>query len=214
VLPFLFIIASNAGAAEIHGTVRVPATREPEHASSNPYPGRANALSNPMPMVYGAVTDAVVYLDGPAPAGGTPPAPARPPKLAQRGQSFVPRVLPVAIGTRVDFPNYDPIYHNVFSVSPVKRFDLGKYARGKSKSVVFDKPGRVNVYCEIHSGMEAFIVVLPDAWFTQPDANGAFALPDLPAGTYSLKAWHPDFGERTATVVVSEGKDATVEIDF
>ena len=79
---------------------------------------------------------------------------------------------------------------------------------------MFDKPGLVNVYCEIHSGMEAFVFVLPHAWFTQPDANGAFALPDLPAGTYSLKAWHPDFGERSATVVVPEDKDASVEIDF
>jgi len=214
VLTLFLVLPSSAGAAAIRGVVRVPAVREPEHASMNPYPGRASALANPMPVAHGAVTDAVVYLDGSPPAGASPPVPSRLPKLAQRGQSFVPRVLPVAIGTRVDFPNYDPIYHNVFSVSPVKRFDLGKYARGKSKSVVFDKPGRVNVYCEIHSGMEAFIVVLPSKWFTQPDANGAFALPDLPAGTYSLKAWHPDFGERSATVVVPEDKDASVEIDF
>jgi len=210
----VLFLTSNANAAGIHGTVRVPAMRESDRSNLNPYPGRASSLANPTPVAHGAVTDAVVYLEGTAPAGVQPPAPSRPPRLAQRGQSFVPRVLPISVGTRVDFPNYDPIYHNVFSVSPVKRFDLGKYARGKSKSVVFDKPGRVNVYCEIHSGMEAFVVVLPNAWFTQPDQNGAFALPGLPAGTYTLKAWHPDFGERSATVTVPEDKDASVEIDF
>jgi plastocyanin len=212
---FLMLSAIDANAVVIRGTIRVPAAREGDRVPLNPYPGRANALPNPTPIVHGAVTDAVIYLDGPVPPrGGEAAAAEKPARLAQKGQAFTPRVLPVMVGARVDFPNYDPIYHNVFSVSPTKRFDLGKYARGKSKSLVFTKPGRVNVYCEIHSGMEAFILVLPHPWFTQPDASGSFALPDLPAGTYKLKAWHPDFGERAVTVIVSDREAKGVEVDF
>ena len=212
---FLLLHAVNADAAVIRGVVRVPTARESDRAALNPYPGRANALANPTPVVHGAVTDAVIYVDGPAPARPAEPhASGRPARLAQKGQAFVPRVLPVLVGATIDFPNYDPIYHNVFSVSPTKRFDLGKYARGKSKSQTFNKPGLVNVYCEIHSGMEAFILVLPHPWFTQPDADGSFSLPPLPAGTYKLKAWHPDFGERTVTVVVSDDETKDVAVVF
>jgi len=133
------------------------------------------------------------------------------PQLAQKDQSFVPRVVAVAAGGAVDFPNEDPIYHNVFSLSSVRRFDLGKYPKGGSKRVTFPRTGLVNVYCDIHSNMEAFVLVLPNHAFARPTATGAFALPALPAGMYELHVWHPDFGETSTSVQVPADGDATVE---
>ncbi len=209
----IFSLPLDAAASVVRGTVHVPAAGSSGSATLNPYPGRANALPAPARPHRGAVTDAVIYVDGSLADSAAAPA-ARPARLAQKGQAFQPRVLPIAVGTTVDFPNVDWIYHNVFSVSPTKRFDLGKYGRGKSKQVTFQKPGLVNVYCDIHSGMEAFIVVLPNAWFAQPAPSGSFALPRLAAGSYRIKAWHPDFGEREIIVDLADGEDRAVEIDF
>jgi plastocyanin len=215
----LLLVAASSEAATIRGTVRVPESGSSTVTSSNPYPGRALSM-RASPVRRGAVTDAVVSIVGPAPgswrglAGDASANPLRGGRLAQKSQGFAPRVLPVVVGGRVDFPNLDPIYHNVFSVSPPKRFDLGKYGQGKSKSLVFDKPGLVNVYCDIHSNMEAFIVVLPNAWFAQPDTDGRFTLPPLPAGTYQVRVWHPDLGDRTVEVTVSNDETRDVELSL
>jgi plastocyanin len=154
----------------------------------------------------GLASDAVVYVDRvPAAAESALAVAAGPaPRLAQKDQMFAPRVIAIAVNSNVEFPNQDPIYHNVFSLSPPRRFDLGKYPRGSSRTVNFPKPGLVNVYCDIHSNMEAFILVLPHHGFARPKASGEFRLPDLPAGTYVLHAWHPDLGEQTVSVEVPE----------
>jgi len=171
----------------------------------NAYPGSAGAMSCGREPQHGLVIDAVIYVDHvPASAESALEAASETPRLAQKGQMFVPRVVVIAANSNVEFPNQDPIYHNVFSLSPTRRFDLGKYRRGSSRTVNFPKPGLVNVYCDIHSNMEAFILVLPHHGFTRPKASGEFRLPDLPAGTYVLHAWHPDLGEQTVTVEVPE----------
>jgi hypothetical protein len=108
----------------------------------------------------------------------------------------------------------DPIYHNVFSPSPLKRFDLGKYPRGESRAVTFNRPGVVNVFCDIHSDMEAFVLVLPHHAFTQPDADGRYALPALPPGHYVVRAWHPDLQEIRREVDVPESGDLQVDLSF
>jgi hypothetical protein len=154
----------------------------------------------------------VIWVES-VPAGADPHSPGPPPRLAQKDQSFVPRVLPVAVGTAVEFPNLDAIFHNVFSLSPVKRFDLGKYPRGQSRRVTFDRPGLVNVYCEIHSDMEGFILILPNHAFTQPDEAGAFRLPPLPAGRYVIRMWHPDRPEIRREVTVPAGGSVTVDLE-
>ena len=220
-LALLLLVGVDVDAATIRGTVRVPgaAAGSSPASASNPYPGRVSSM-RAMAARRGAVTDAVVSIVGPAPgpwrglAGDPSASPLRGGRLAQKNQGFVPRVLPVSIGGRVDFPNLDPIYHNVFSVSPAKRFDLGKYGLGKSKSLVFDKPGIVNVYCDIHSNMEGIILVLPHGWFAQPDAEGRFTLPPVPAGTYQVRVWHPDLGERAASVTVAEDETRDLELSF
>jgi plastocyanin len=162
------------------------------------------------------VSDAVVYFERiPAAAESLlVREAARRPALAQKDQCFVPRVLPIARGTAVDFPNMDPIYHNVFSVSPTKRFDLGKYPRGESRKLTFQKTGVVNVYCDIHSNMAATILVLPHHAFTQPDAEGRFALPDVPGGRYVLKVWHPDRPMLSRDVDVPDQGEALVLLEY
>ncbi len=184
----------------------------------NAYPGHAGAMPGMHAVARGRVTDAVVYLEQVGPAvdstlAATQARAARP-QLAQKDETFVPRVVAVAVGGAVDFPNLDPIYHNVFSLSATRRFDLGKYPRGHSKAVVFNKVGLVNVYCDIHSEMEAFVLVLPNHAFVQPAADGVFELPGLAAGRYRLHVWHPDLPEIVRTVELPEGGDASVELSY
>jgi plastocyanin len=210
-----WVVPSPATPWVIRGTLRVPPSPPPASAM-NAYPGSAASLPGMHAPRRGLAGDAVVYVsEVPARAESALAAAQRPaPQLAQKDQSFVPRVIAIAVGTTIDFPNQDPIYHNVFSLSPARRFDLGKYPRGASRPVTFPKPGLVNVYCDIHSNMEAFVLVLPHHAFAQPTAAGEFALPDLPAGTYVLNAWHPDLGTRSATVEVPETGTVVVDLGY
>ncbi len=206
-------VPAHAGA--VRGVVRVPVLAERAEADPPAYPGRASA----MPMAHeperGRVTDAVLYLERIEPAADSAlAAGADRPVLAQEGQAFVPRVIAVPVGGCVDFPNRDPIYHNVFSLSPARRFDLGRYPRGQSRTVCFPKAGLVNVYCEIHSNMEAFILVVPNHAFTRPAQDGSFALEGVPPGHYVLHAWHPDLREVVKPVDVPESGDARLEVAF
>ena len=105
--------------------------------------------------------------------------------MDQRNETFLPRLLAVQTGTTVDFPNSDSTYHNVFSLSRARRFDLGRYAAGKTKSVRFDRPGVVRVFCDIHSHMSAFIVVFNHPYFRVTDADGRFRIDNVPPGTYT-----------------------------
>ena len=185
-------LASPCRAAVLRGELHTPGSGRTESVS-NPYAGQAGSIAGVAPTVRGVVTDAVIYLERiPAAAESALARDPQHPALVQRHQSFEPRVLAVAIGTVVEFPNQDPIYHNVFSVSPIKRFDLGKYPKGHSKRLTFERAGLCNVYCDIHSNMAAYILVLANHAFTQPNAEGAFAFPALPPGHYALHVWHPD----------------------
>lgn len=214
-LLLLICCASGAEAGIVRGRVMMRPVADPGSAA-NPYPGRATSLPGHHVSPRGIAEDAVVFMDRvPAAAESMLAAATQAmPKLAQKGQQFVPRVIAIAQGSRVDFPNQDPIYHNVFSLSPARRFDLGKYAKGSSRQVQFPKPGLVKVYCDIHSDMEAFILVLPHHAIARPRASGEYALPELPAGAYDLKVWHPDFGERSVPVNVPAEGSVNVDVDF
>ena len=208
-----FASIAPAGAGVIRGTVHVSATPTPAPVM-NAYPGRASAMPGATMPVRGQVTDAVIYIaQVPAEVESTLARSPQPrPRLAQKDEAFVPRVVAVARGGEVDFPNRDPIYHNVFSLSPARRFDLGKYRQGHSKTVRFDRVGVVKVYCDIHAEMEAFVLVLSNHAFTQPRADGSFELPDLPAGRYELHVWHPDLPEIVRSVQVPEQGDVRLEL--
>lgn len=203
-----------ADGVSIHGVVRVPPESE-SGRKPNPYPGRASSLQPREIAARGSVTDAVIYIEAlPAWVDSTLPRAAGAPTMEQRDQSFIPRVVAVPQGGSVAFPNRDPIFHNVFSVSPVKRFDLGRYVRGKSKSVAFSKAGLVNVFCEIHSDMAGFILVAPNRAFAQPDSTGRYTMPPLPPGSYTVVAWHPDLKTVRRTVQVTDGADVALDLAF
>jgi plastocyanin len=153
----------------------------------------------------------VVYLEtAPQPAFDLP-APGRA-VLDQRNESFVPYVLAVTVGSTVDFPNSDLTYHNVFSLSKPRRFDLGRYPRGESRSVRFDQPGVVRVFCEIHSQMSAWILVFAHRYFATTDAGGRFRIDAVPPGEYTLAVWN-DGAVRARRVLRVEGNDV-VEADL
>ena len=154
---------------------------------------------------------AVVYLEGTF----RQPA-AHPEKIAEMDQkniSFSPGLLVIQVGTTVEFPNLDDTYHNVFSYSKTKRFDLGRYRKGeKPAAVLFDKPGVVNLHCEIHASMRGTILVLDTPYFVKTDSHGLYHLGPIPPGHYLLKAWVSDDDIRVQPVDVRPG--SKLDIDF
>jgi plastocyanin len=132
--------------------------------------------------------------------------------MDQLNERFVPHVLAVMVGTVVDFPNSDLTYHNVFSLSRAKRFDLGRYAAGKSKSVRMDRPGVVRVFCDIHSHMSAFVLVFNHPFFSVTDTDGRFELPSLPAGAYTIVGWYEGEARIARSVVVPSNGWAEVDL--
>lgn len=161
-------------------------------------------------MDYDHLTDFVIYVDE-APASiapGTTPVAI----TTQRNAVFEPHVLPIAVGTSVKWPNLDDIYHNVFSMSEPKVFNLGLYHQERVPVLTFDKPGRVDVFCAIHSQMHCIILVLPNQFFDKADANQRYAIKNVPAGTYKVRAWHERLPSLVKEVVVpAEGE---VRVDF
>jgi plastocyanin len=155
---------------------------------------------------------AVVYLET-APKGAFEDREGGRAVLDQRNETFVPHILAVTVGTVVDFRNDDRTYHNVFSLSKAKRFDLGRYAAGQSKSVRFDRPGVVRVFCDIHSHMNAFIVVFAHRFFAVTGPDGDYRIDGIPPGTYSVAVWHPVLSGETRSVRITEGGGDT-ELDF
>ncbi|MBI3303612.1 MAG: hypothetical protein HYZ72_16230 [Deltaproteobacteria bacterium] len=117
--------------------------------------------------------------------------------LDQKHMAFVPHVLPVLVGTTVDFPNSDAVYHNVYSDSEAKKFNLGLYPQGETRSTTFDKPGVVDIRCNTHPQMEAYIVVKEHPYFTVPNERGIYQLSGIPLGSYTAQVWHPKFGTIT-----------------
>lgn len=148
------------------------------------------------------LADAVVMID--APAGEAHP-PAAHVVVEQRDDAFVPHVVGVAVGTSVDFPNRDPRLHNVFSASPARKFDLGMYGEGETKSVAFDAPGVVRIGCNVHPKMEAFVVVHASPWVAVTDARGTYTIAGVPAGSHGVRVWHDGLPTAETTVNVTEG---------
>jgi plastocyanin len=153
----------------------------------------------------------VVYVTGFA-----RPGPAATPDLVQKKQTFIPRVLPIVKGQSVSFPNLDDIYHNVFSVSPLATFDLGQY-KGKEtpRSVTFDKPGLVPVYCNIHPQMLSYVAVLENDAFVLTQKDGRFEIPNLPPGTLELNAWTPGAQRASQSITIAPGQvlDVTLRVE-
>ena len=157
------------------------------------------------------VGQSVIWLEAAAPGKMTPSRA----ETFTEGKQFLPRVSVVPVGSTMAFPNHDPFNHNVFSLSPEARFDLGLYGRGESKSAQFTRAGIVRVYCNVHPQMSAIVVVRDNPFFTQPGADGSFTLSEVPPGTYVLHAWHERGGETTrpVTVPASGLRNAALQLD-
>ncbi len=141
----------------------------------------------------------VVYLK---PAASTaPPSSSKHARMIQKNKTFVPHVLPVEVGTLVDFPNFDPIFHNAFSNYNGQLFDVGLYRPGSTRSVRFKRPGVVRVFCNIHATMSAVILVLDTPYFATTNRAGAFELAGIPPGDYDLGVFHERATEQTLTAV-------------
>lgn len=131
--------------------------------------------------------------------------------LDQRQLTFIPHIIPIMVGSKVEFPNNDKVAHNVFSLSRAKEFDLGSYEAGQSKTVVFDKPGVVDIRCDVHQEMNAFILVLKNPYFAVTDKEGRFDIPNLPAGSYQVKTWHEKLRTARQKVAVPENNDVSIQ---
>lgn len=142
------------------------------------------------------------------------PKPVEGAELMQKNQMFIPHIMVVPVGTTVEFPNADNVYHNVFSFSKTKTFDLGRYAQGKSKSVKFDKPGMVDVFCEIHSDMRAYVIVVPNEFYTTAGSNGEFIIRNVPPGKHVIAAWHKSFAVKEYNITVPESGEIEININF
>ena len=192
-----------AGAA-VEGRVQLPKSHSaPVQAKRYEIVTKAGVLSTQPPL-------AVVYLDG----HFQRPASLPTKEVAQKNLTFVPALLPIQAGTKVEFPNLDDTYHNIFSYSPTKRFDLGRYRPEERPipSVVFDQPGLVTLRCDIHEHMRGLILVLSTPYFVMTDATGRFRLDKLPAGQYTLKAWVDSRTTRQKPVDLKEGQTLHVDL--
>jgi plastocyanin len=147
----------------------------------------------------------VVYLEGKLPSR---PMTA---EIVQEGRHFTPDTVAISAGSTVTFPNHDPIFHNVFSLSKAKSFDLGNYAQNQSRRVQFPKPGVVFVHCHLHPNMTAAILIAPNSFVTIAGKDGKFSLPGVPPGDYTAVAWHRAAGFFRQEVKVSAGRAASLQ---
>ncbi len=191
--------------ATLEGRVTLPKTRfTPVMTERYEIVSKAGVLATSPPR-------AVVYLEGDFPK---PDAPSAPKQVAQKDFAFAPPLLAIAVGTKVSFPNLDDTYHNIFSYSPAKRFDLGRYPPDEKPppSQVFDKPGLVTLRCDIHEHMRGLILVLATPYFTVTEPDGKYRLTNLPAGHFVVKAWIDSRTTRTQPVDLKSGAVAHVDL--
>ena len=202
-------LSAQTGASVVTGRVTLPSEVAPVARRPD-----VRGLGMPQPRNATPRGRSVVYLEvAPREAfEGTGTAQAT---VDQRDETFVPHLVAVEAGSRVDFPNSDETYHNVFSLSPGGAFDLGRYAAGRSKSVRFDHPGIVRVFCDIHSHMNAFVLVFGHRFFAVTDEDGRYRMDGVPPGRYTVTTWHERFGTVTESVEVpADGHDVELNFSF
>ena len=195
--------APQTGRLQGRVTITVPVSKAPPSAAYG-----ARRIDTGGGEAASELTNVVVYLqDGPRPQA-LQPTRAR---IVQEHETFVPRVVAITRGSTVDFPNADPFFHDVFSLSRAGTFDLGSYPRGQTKSQQFRRTGLIKVYCHIHSHMSASIMVFDHPFFTIPRSDGSFGMDDVPPGTYKVSAWHERIGESTQSVRIEAGRPSEIQ---
>jgi plastocyanin len=197
-------VRGQSAAGRVNGSVKLTlAASAPSSASA--YERRS---VGPRPKPQSELKNVVIFF---ADIAGGKSAP-RQASIAQRDEQFVPHMVAVTSGSSVAFPNDDPFFHNVFSLSRGASFNLGRYPSGASRSKTFPRPGIVKVFCEIHSHMSAVVRVFDHGWFTSPSEDGNYAIGDVPAGEHMLVAWHERIGERRERVTIKPG--ASLQVNF
>jgi plastocyanin len=212
---FSLILVAHAAVAlcchggTITGVVRAEGKDAPLDGAGGKYDSRKFKFAER--VNYADLRDFVVYIDH-----ATPVKPMKPVirTISQKGATFTPRVMPILAGTTIEWPNQDDIYHNVFSISETKPFDLELYKSPEVKRVPFDKPGRVDVFCSIHTTMSCIILVLENPWFAVSDAKGGYTITNVPPGAYTLKAWHERLPTASKQIVIPEDRDVKVNFSL
>ena len=205
----------NGGFATVRGVVKIESKIQPRSHAINFYSRRGGPAVPPKPTApINELENVVVYLENfKATEASFPRRPVAPePTIRQVNETFVPQVLAIQTGDTVHFPNLDPFFHNVFSLSGARSFDLGRYPKNQVRSVKFDRPGIVKVFCHIHSHMNAVIRVFDHPYFCKADSNGTFSIPHVPEGTYTLVAWHERLKLQRQVIRVEPGE--TPSLDF
>ncbi len=198
--------AAGAQTGVIEGIVTLEPPPPPRR-TANRYAGGSTATHEIQRL------PAVVFLRGSI-VGAPPEAEGRAVSMEQRDTAFVPAAVAVQVGGTVDFPNFDSFFHNVFSYSNAERFDLGRYPQGESKSVTFDEPGFVNVFCEVHDFMRAAIVVTDNAFHAVIREDGTFRIEGVPEGEHTLAIWHADHETVERSVTVTRGGIFHIEVEL
>ncbi len=217
-MPFILLFLGLAGGIASAGTIVGTVTAEGKPGTDSAA-GGGKYESRQFKFVervnYEEMRDFVVYIDGPVGLKeSTPPktAEVNTRRITQKGAVFDPHVLPIMVGTTVDWPNHDDILHNVFSFSETKPFDLGLYKAPEVGHVTFGKPGRVDVFCSIHTRMNCIVLVLENPYFASTNSKGGYSITNVPAGTYTVKAWHERLPPQSQQIVVPE--TGVVKADF
>jgi plastocyanin len=198
---------------EIAGRINVTKSLTRRRVTLSPYAQRGVALSL-LPEAPLTAKDELsrvaIYLEGP----GLKSAAPQTAQLDQRNRRFEPETVIIPVGSTVSFPNSDPIFHNVFSLSKPRAFDLGYYPAGQTRKLQFDKPGVIQVFCHLHPNMSAAIVITPNHWSTRPREDGTFLLESIPPGRYELVVWHKSAGFFRRRVDVKEATTASVDFEI
>ena len=213
IIGFFTTLLADAGV--ISGSVTAQGKASPEGAGGGRYDSRKYKFVEK--INYAELRDFVVFIEGKVtngiPADAVTKQIVTQKELTQKDATFTPHVMPVVTGTTVKWPNKDDILHNVFSMSEAKPFDLDLYKGDPpGKAVTFDKPGRVDVFCSIHSQMHCIVLVLENPYFAMTDSKGRYAIQNVPAGTYQLKAWHERLPPQSKEITVPENGE--VKLDF
>jgi plastocyanin len=201
-----FPAGQSADTGRIIGRVRLTSKTPGKPLATSAYPRRS--IGDHDAPILPEIRNVVVYLKD-TPFRGAPPVKGA--ELRQERETFIPHTAAITRGSSVDFPNGDPFFHNVFSLSRAANFNLGRYARGQSRAREFTKAGVVKVYCDIHSHMSATILVFDHPYFTIPELDGTFEL-SAPAGDHTVVGWHERVGERAERVRVEAGKATTISL--
>ena len=200
------VVAREVSTGSLTGRVHVVSHPARRLATAGVYPGRIVGIQGDRDT--SELDNVIVFVNSSMRVDSA----ARHVAVRQTNEEFVPHVVAVTVGSTVEFPNDDLIFHNVFSLSRTATFDLGRYPRNASKARTFTKPGVVKVFCHLHSHMSAIVRVFSHPYFVSPDRDGRFTIPDVPAGRLDVTAWHERAGEVTHVANIEAG--GTTELTF